>query len=111
MHQCVCINGKSHKFLSLWLFLQLPGQDSNLDKENQNAFPAHHNCRAGNTSSQDEERFAHGFAQTGQKQPLDGPALTSQIDPDLARVLDAWPTLPEPIRRASWHSLRAPENC
>jgi hypothetical protein len=21
-------------------------------------------------------------------------------DPDLARILDAWPTLPEPIRRA-----------
>jgi len=23
-----------------------------------------------------------------------------EIDPDLARILDAWPTLPEPIRRA-----------
>jgi hypothetical protein len=30
--------------------------------------------------------------------PTDGPA-TGQRDPDLGRILDAWPTLPEPIRR------------
>jgi hypothetical protein len=28
------------------------------------------------------------------------PADPSLIDPDLARILDAWPTLAEPIRRA-----------
>jgi hypothetical protein len=27
-------------------------------------------------------------------------ALLAQKSPDLARVFDAWPTLPEPIRRA-----------
>jgi hypothetical protein len=29
--------------------------------------------------------------------PIDPPA---PLDPDLARVVDAWPHLPEPIRRA-----------
>jgi hypothetical protein len=34
--------------------------------------------------------------------PVCTPACTSkpEIDPDLARILDAWPTLAEPIRRA-----------
>jgi hypothetical protein len=27
-------------------------------------------------------------------------ARESQIDPALARIIDAWPELPEPIRRA-----------
>jgi hypothetical protein len=27
-------------------------------------------------------------------------AQETPIDPDLAAILDAWPTLPEPIRRA-----------
>jgi len=27
-------------------------------------------------------------------------ACESQIDPSLARIIDAWPMLPEPIRRA-----------
>jgi hypothetical protein len=25
---------------------------------------------------------------------------TASLDPDLTRILDAWPTLPDPIRRA-----------
>ena len=29
------------------------------------------------------------------------PWLSPQLAPDLARVLDAWPTLPEPIRRTN----------
>jgi hypothetical protein len=41
----------------------------------------------GNISGESDDRFAHGFAQP-------------PPDPDLARVLDAWPTLPAPIRRA-----------
>jgi hypothetical protein len=32
--------------------------------------------------------LAHGLAQE------------TQIDPDLAQIVDAWPALPEPIRRA-----------
>jgi hypothetical protein len=36
--------------------------------------------------------FAHGFAQKGELQPFD--------DADLARVAEAWPTLPDAIRQA-----------
>jgi len=29
-----------------------------------------------------------------------GAAESGAVDPDLARILEAWPNLPEPIRRA-----------
>jgi hypothetical protein len=57
-------------------------------------------CSQFNALRQDDSRFARGFAQTGMEQVLDGPAPTCPTDPDLARILDAWPNLPEHIRRA-----------
>ena len=44
----------------------------------------------------------HQPESTDKRTPLD-PALihdACQTDPELARIVDAWPTLPEPIRRA-----------
>jgi hypothetical protein len=57
-------------------------------------------CSQDNNLRQDDLRFAHRFAQSGQEQALDCPAHGRPTDPDLTRVLDAWPTLPEHIRRA-----------
>jgi hypothetical protein len=36
------------------------------------------------------------------------PASVVPIDPRLARILDAWPTLPEPIRRAMLALIEQP---
>jgi hypothetical protein len=38
-----------------------------------------------------------GHAATGD---AESDAVGARIDPDLARIVAAWPTLPEPIRRA-----------
>jgi hypothetical protein len=67
--------------------LKLPGQDSNLDKENQKTFLPRCKSIGDKASRPIEARFARRFAQI-------------ESDPDLARLIDAWPTLPEPIRRA-----------
>jgi hypothetical protein len=44
------------------------------------------NSNAATTSSEPAEVFVRRFAQ--------------ELDPELARLVDAWPTLPDPIRRA-----------
>jgi hypothetical protein len=45
-------------------------------------------------------QFACGFAQARQSRPLPTPEPAEQTDPDVARLVAAWPTLPDPIRRA-----------
>jgi hypothetical protein len=54
----------------------------------------------GQSLRQSDSRFARGFAQPDPTQPLDSPAPAPTTDPDLVRILDAWPQLPAPIRRA-----------
>jgi hypothetical protein len=44
----------------------------------------------------------HGVAQSGALDPKNGP-----IDPALASLIDAWPTLPEPIRAGILAMIRA----
>jgi hypothetical protein len=51
--------------------------------------------------------LAHSLARESQKGPSLAPEADTSIsppagplDPDLARILDAWPGLPDPIRRA-----------
>jgi hypothetical protein len=68
--------------------LKLPGQDSNLDKENQNTFLPQRNALPSATSDESTGRLDRALTK-----PLES-------DPDLARVVEAWPTLPDPIRRA-----------
>ena len=80
--------------------LKLPGQDSNLDKENQKTFQEMHKSVRDNVLGQDKSRFARQFAQAGPNQPLEDPSQARPTDADLTRVLDAWPQLPEPLRRA-----------
>jgi hypothetical protein len=53
-----------------------------------------------NSSGDRPERFARGFAQNPRKQRSDATAPLASTDPDLARVVDAWPTLQEAIRYA-----------
>jgi hypothetical protein len=67
---------------------KLPGQDSNLDKENQNLLD--------NPPKPNADK-----AYVDPRRAVDR-ALTSgeEIDPELARVGDAWPTLPEAVRQA-----------
>ncbi len=55
---------------------------------------------AESTSDYRHSRFAHGFAQDVLNQRLDAPAPSFATYPELACVLDAWPTLPPAIRRA-----------
>ena len=72
---------------------ELPGQDSNLDKESQNPNTLRHNgineqclrqtTDAGRSAGRSDEQGEGGIT-----------------DADLARLVAAWPTLPEPIRRA-----------
>jgi hypothetical protein len=49
---------------------------------------------------QERREFARGFAGDGQDQPLTSPAPARPDVPDLARILDAWPTLPGHIKAA-----------
>jgi hypothetical protein len=65
-------------------FRQLPGQDSNLDKESQNRISPDSNPNVNNDLSAVEA------------------SLTARLtaDSDLTRILDAWPTLPAYIRAA-----------
>jgi hypothetical protein len=68
--------------------VKLPGQDSNLDKENQNLFASR--CKSGHASTsgkpvQRRVRALYSAAKT---------------DADLQRILTAWPELTPPIRAA-----------
>jgi hypothetical protein len=66
---------------------KLPGQDSNLDKENQNSIEQEGKVLPANTYGNRAEGAAPGVAQNAS-------------DPNLALVVEAWPDLPEAIRRA-----------
>jgi hypothetical protein len=63
-------------------------------------YPTKRNSLPDKSSGDATTRFAHVFAQSGQQQALDSPTPARPTDPDLARILKAWPTLPEHIRRA-----------
>jgi hypothetical protein len=65
-----------------------PGQDSNLDKESQNVFTPGHKSLPANSSRQNEGSLSVLLAHS------------TPTDPDLARIIDAWPTLPDHIRAA-----------
>ena len=54
----------------------------------QSASPMPQGERLSSFKAARPEPLAHGLAQE------------TQIDPDLAQIVDAWPALPEPIRRA-----------
>jgi hypothetical protein len=51
------------------------------------------------TSGNEPVRFVREFAQS-HPQALDPDVPARPIDSDLARIIDAWPTLPGPIRAA-----------
>jgi hypothetical protein len=77
-------------------FVRLPGQDSNLDKENQNLLASQRKSKRSKAlADQQAEPLAHTLAREVQK------------DPDLARVLTAWPTLPEATRAGIVAMMRA----
>jgi hypothetical protein len=83
---------RRHKTLNIKVLrssYKLPGQDSNLDKENQNP------CVARRYHLK-PQRLPATMCRACTKL---GPEPTL-ADPDLARVVEAWPDLPEPIRRA-----------
>jgi hypothetical protein len=67
---------------------ELPGQDSNLDKENQNLLNNPPKANAGKACG--DSRSAVDRALT----------KAEEIDHDFARVVEAWPTLPAAIREA-----------
>jgi integrase len=66
---------------------KLPGQDSNLDKENQKSIEQEGNHLQDKSYGNGADRVAPGVAQ-------------NLADPDLALIVQAWRDLPETIRRA-----------
>jgi hypothetical protein len=83
----------------LWRFHQLPRQDSNLNKENQNLFAGHPNCNPDSTCAESRRAVDRALTILSAESPV--------IDPDLARLVEAWPTLLDPIRRAMLALLSA----
>ncbi len=67
---------------------KLPGQDSNLDKENQNLFAER--CKHKSTKGLEENQRAP-LAQTL--------ARETENDPDLARLVELWEQLPQAGRK------------
>jgi hypothetical protein len=80
--------------------VKLPGQDSNLDKESQKTLAPRLKVNQDKDFPPTAGQFAHGFAQTGPNPPLTASAPARPTDPGLARILDAWPTLPAHIKAA-----------
>jgi hypothetical protein len=58
-----------------------------------------HNPLSHKVSGNEPCGFARRFAQESKQAP-DSPALAPSTDIDLVRIMDAWPTLPDLIRRA-----------
>ncbi len=71
---------------------KLPGQDSNLDKENQNLLETERKLNHSKTSGDRPQRLDRALT----KPPRESP----QMDAGLARLIEAWPTLSGPIRAA-----------
>jgi hypothetical protein len=51
--------------------------------------------------------LAHSLARESQKGPDSSPLEGAKIDPDLARLVDAWPTLPPTVKRMILAALEA----
>jgi hypothetical protein len=79
---------------------KLPGQDSNLDKENQNLLATKRKSLRSKTSAKAPERPDRAWTKRNEKPTFVGSLEAGVSDPDLARVMAAWPGLAEPIRRA-----------
>jgi hypothetical protein len=83
---------------------KLPGQDSNLDKENQNSLQAGSKAVPDKRKGRGQESFsallsAAGDASCGSVMESNesAPSATAR---DLARIIDLWPELPEALRKA-----------
>jgi hypothetical protein len=72
---------------------QLPGQDSNLDKESQNP-----NAPQRKVGSDDTLRHTSPAGRSAGRSGGQGEG--GAPDADLARIVEAWPALPAAIRRA-----------
>jgi hypothetical protein len=59
---------------------------------------AGHKVKQDKTYGEEQNRFVRGFAQAEEQQQTDAAPAVS--DPDLARILAAWPTLPAHIKAA-----------
>ncbi|MSQ93827.1 MAG: hypothetical protein EXR98_04640 [Gemmataceae bacterium] len=68
---------------------KLPRLDSNQDKESQKVIRSQHKSHSQTTFGNDAIPFDAGLRETSENAPLDA---------DLRRLLDAWPTLPDPIK-------------
>ena len=80
---------------------QLPGQDSNLDKENQNLLGARSNILLATTCDASPARPDRALTKSIAGSP--------ENYPDLARVLTPWAELPEPLRDALARWPQIPE--
>jgi hypothetical protein len=79
--------------------LHLPGQDSNLDKESQNPNTPRHNSNS--------ENILRSIDPVGCSAGCSDEQSEGGIDPDLARLIDAWPDLPPTVRRMILAALEA----
>jgi hypothetical protein len=66
----------------------------------QNLFVPRRKSKAGNTSDESTDRLAVQLSGESETAPPAAPPEDPAADPDLARIVAAWPDLPEPIRRA-----------
>jgi hypothetical protein len=80
--------------------VNLPGLDSNQDKENQNTLSPQRKSFSEKDLDDSQPRFAHQFAQSDPNQPLDAVVPPHSTDAELTRIFDAWPVLSAPIRHA-----------
>jgi len=68
---------------------KLPGQDSNLDKESQKVLQPRRKMHSDNSLGNVQIPFAPGLRVTPN---------SPSFDPDLAKLVDAWPSLPEALK-------------